>query len=94
MEKRKRKTDDQGETEEDFKDHFPSLFREIREGEERIIEEEMRTSTGSKKERKFRGYYSTQRGHNRLCIRSQCPKSRKANFCFSSGSTYTGTRLL
>ena len=56
MEKRKRKTDFQGETEEDFKDHFPALLREIREGEEGIIEEEMRTTTGSKRVRKFRGY--------------------------------------
>ena len=56
MDKRKRKTDDQGETEEDFKDHFPALLREIREGEEGIIEEEMRTATGSKKVRKFQGY--------------------------------------
>ncbi|MHA2357667.1 MAG: DUF2095 family protein [Candidatus Heimdallarchaeaceae archaeon] len=56
MEKRKRKADDQGETEEDFREHFPALFREIREGEDGLIEEEMRTSAGSKKSRKFRGY--------------------------------------
>ena len=42
--------------EEEFKDVFPALFREIREGEKGIIKEELRTSAGSKRERKFRGH--------------------------------------
>jgi len=56
MEKRKRNANDQGETEEDFKDHFPAIFREIKEGKEGLIEQEMRTTAGSKKVRKFQGY--------------------------------------
>lgn len=42
--------------EEEFKDVFPSLFREIKEGEKGIMKEELRTKAGSKRERKFRGH--------------------------------------
>ena len=42
--------------EEEFEDHFPVLSREIREGENNISESEMRTASGSKKDRKFQGY--------------------------------------
>ena len=42
--------------EEEFRDMFPALSRELREGEVGIMEEEARTSAGSKKVRKFRGY--------------------------------------
>ncbi len=41
---------------EEFKDVFPSLFREIKDGEKGIMEKEHRTSAGSKKERKFKGH--------------------------------------
>ncbi|MCK4972033.1 MAG: DUF2095 family protein [Candidatus Heimdallarchaeota archaeon] len=41
---------------EEFKDVFPSLFREIKDGEKGIMKEEHRTSAGSKKERRFTGY--------------------------------------
>ena len=42
--------------EEEFKDVFPVLSREIKSGEKGILEEESRTSAGSKKVRKFLGY--------------------------------------
>ncbi|MCE7742488.1 MAG: DUF2095 domain-containing protein [Candidatus Heimdallarchaeota archaeon] len=42
--------------EEEFQNHFPVLFKEITEGKENFMEEEIRTSTGSKKVRKFLGY--------------------------------------
>jgi len=41
---------------EEFKDVFPALFREIKDGEKGIMEKEQHTSAGSKKERKFKGY--------------------------------------
>ena len=41
---------------EEFKDMFPSLFREIKDGEKGIMRKEQRTSAGSKKERKFKGH--------------------------------------
>jgi len=45
------------EKEEDtLESHFPALHKEILEGEERILEDESRTTTGSKKVRKFMGY--------------------------------------
>ena len=42
--------------EEELKDVFPVLSREIKSGEKGILEEESRTSAGSKKVRKFQGY--------------------------------------
>ncbi len=42
--------------EEEFNDVFPSLFRDIKDGEKSIMEEELRTSACSKKARKFRGH--------------------------------------
>ena len=42
--------------EETFESHFPALHKEIIDGEERILEDEARTTTGSKKIRKFMGY--------------------------------------
>ena len=41
---------------EEFNEFFPALFRDIKVGEKNIVEEELRTSTGSKKARKFRGH--------------------------------------
>lgn len=41
---------------EEFEDVFPTLFREIKDGEKGILKEEQRTSSGSKKARKFRGH--------------------------------------
>ncbi len=41
---------------EEFKDVFPALFREIKDGEKGIMKVEQRTSAGSKKERKFKGH--------------------------------------
>ena len=55
MEKRK-KTTRESEVEEEFKENYPALHREIREGEINISESEMRTASGSKKDRKFQGY--------------------------------------
>lgn len=55
MSKRRDSVDNENE-EADFQDHYPVLYKEIVEGEESIIEEEARTTTGSKKIRKFRGY--------------------------------------
>ncbi|MHA1198359.1 MAG: DUF2095 family protein [Candidatus Heimdallarchaeaceae archaeon] len=42
--------------EEELQNHFPVLFKEIVGGEENIMEDEIRTSTGSKKVRKFMAY--------------------------------------
>lgn len=55
MSKRRESKDFENE-EESFQDHFPALYKEIREGEESIGQEEIRTSAGSKKIRKFKGY--------------------------------------
>lgn len=41
---------------EEFNEMFPALSRELKEGEAGIMEEEVRTSAGSKKHRKFKGY--------------------------------------
>ncbi len=38
----------------DFEGVFPALFRDIKDGEKGILKEELRTSSGSKKTRKFR----------------------------------------
>ena len=56
MERKRRKLDEFEETEEEFKEHFPVLYREINEGEKNLEEEESRTKLGSKKLRKFQGY--------------------------------------
>jgi hypothetical protein len=42
--------------EDSLQSHFPTLYKEIVEGEERIFEDEIRTTTGSKRVRKFKGY--------------------------------------
>ena len=42
--------------EDNLQSHFPTLYKEVAEGEERILEDEIRTNTGSKKVRKFMGY--------------------------------------
>ncbi len=56
MDKKKRRSDDLEEDVEEFKDHFPALHREISEGKNEMEEEEIRTSLGSKRVRKFKGY--------------------------------------
>jgi len=56
MERKKRKIDEFEETEKEFKEHFPVLYREIAEGEINLEEEESRTKLGSKRLRKFQGY--------------------------------------
>jgi hypothetical protein len=56
MEERNNESRESEIKEEEFEDQFPVLFREIREGEKNISESEMRTTSGSKKERKFQGY--------------------------------------
>lgn len=40
----------------DFEEVFPALYRDIKGGERGILEEEHRTSSGSKKTRKFSGH--------------------------------------
>jgi hypothetical protein len=52
----RRQSSEDGDDREDFQSHFPAIYREIMEGEDQIQEEERRTTTGSKKVRKFRGY--------------------------------------
>ena len=44
------------EEESEFQNHFPTLYQEIVEGEEKITAEEIRTSSGTKRVRKFKGY--------------------------------------
>jgi hypothetical protein len=56
MEDKKRDSRESEITEKDFEEQFPVLFKEIREGEKGISESDMRTTSGSKKERKFQGY--------------------------------------
>lgn len=55
MSQQREPSDDEIDKEE-FKNHFPVLYREIIEGEEEIQEEEIRTTAGVKKVRKFKGY--------------------------------------
>lgn len=55
MSERKESRDD-GDDKEDFQSHFPVLYREIMEGEDKIQEDEIRTPAGSKKARKFKGH--------------------------------------
>lgn len=52
----KKKSVDSGDREEEIQEHFPAIYRELQEGEEKLREEELRTSSGSKKVRKFKGY--------------------------------------
>jgi len=52
----KRHSSEDGDDKEDFQSHFPAIYREIMEGEDQIQEEEIRTTTGIKKVRKFKGY--------------------------------------
>ena len=52
----RRESSEEGDNKEDFQNHFPALYREIIEGEGKIHEEEIRTTAGSKKIRKFKGY--------------------------------------
>ncbi len=56
MEEKKKETGESEIETEEFEKEFPVLYKEIIEGEKGISESEMRTSTGSKKERKFQGY--------------------------------------
>lgn len=42
--------------EEELLDTFPTLFQEIKSGEQNIVEQEARTSSGSKKLRRFQSY--------------------------------------
>jgi len=56
MDKKKRRPDEFEEETEDFKEHFPAIHREITEGNEKLEEEEIRTSSGIKHVRRFRGY--------------------------------------
>ena len=52
----RRQSSEEGDDKEDFQSHFPAIFKEIMEGENQIEEEERRTTTGTKKVRKFQGY--------------------------------------
>ena len=56
MSKKNRNSSEEGDSIEDFSNHFPALFKELNEGEMELREEEMRTATGIKKVRKFQGY--------------------------------------
>ena len=56
MEQRRRKTEELGDLEEDIKEMFPALYREIKENDQWLKESETRTSHGTKKIRKFAGY--------------------------------------
>jgi hypothetical protein len=44
------------DNEEEFANHFPALYKELKQSEEALKEEEMRTAAGTKSIRKFRGY--------------------------------------
>ena len=52
----RRKLADSGDKEEDIEEYFPAIFREFQEGEEKLLEEETRTASRSKKARKFSGH--------------------------------------
>ncbi|MHA1260249.1 MAG: DUF2095 family protein [Candidatus Heimdallarchaeaceae archaeon] len=56
MRKKEAVKEEDGDLIEDIQEHFPALFKEIMEGEEQLKDEESRTSSGSKKIRKFMGY--------------------------------------
>lgn len=56
MDKKKKRSDEFEEDVEEFKNQFPALHREMSEGKRELDEEEIRTSLGSKRVRKFRGY--------------------------------------
>ena len=56
MDKKKKRSDDFEEEVEDFKNHFPALHKELSEGKRELDDEEIRTSLGSKRVRKFIGY--------------------------------------
>ncbi|MCG3222624.1 MAG: DUF2095 family protein [Candidatus Heimdallarchaeota archaeon] len=56
MEEKEKESRESEIKEEEFGDHFPVLSREIKEGEKNISESEMRTVSGSKKDRRFQGY--------------------------------------
>ncbi|MHA1302669.1 MAG: DUF2095 family protein [Candidatus Heimdallarchaeaceae archaeon] len=56
MERKKEKDAEMGDSEEDFKEYFPAIYRELKSEEEQLFVNEIRTSTGAKKIRKFRGY--------------------------------------
>ena len=56
MEEKKKDSRESEIEKTDFEDQFPVLYREIQEGEEGIADSEMRTTSGSRKERKFQGY--------------------------------------
>ncbi len=44
------------DNEDNFREHFPSIIKELSEGEQILEEEEIRTTTGSKLLRKFKGH--------------------------------------
>jgi len=59
MNDRKEKKEELGDRIEDIKEFFPALFRELTENERLLVEEETRTSHGTKRIRKFAGYDPT-----------------------------------
>lgn len=56
MQAKKPKDEELGDLEEDIKEMFPALYRELKENEKILAEQEERTSHGTKKIRKFAGY--------------------------------------
>ena len=56
MDKKKRHPDEFEEETEEIIEHFPAIHREITEGNKKLEEEEIRTSSGTNRVRKFRGF--------------------------------------
>jgi len=52
----KQKKANAGDLEDDIKEFFPAIYKELKESEQILSEHEARTSKGTKKIRKFRGY--------------------------------------
>lgn len=53
---RKKGEENLGDSDEEIKEHFPSIYREIKKNEKLLEEKELRTSLGIKKVRKFSDY--------------------------------------
>ena len=56
IDNKKRGEENHGDSNEEIKEHFPSIYREIKENEKLLEEKELRTSSGIKKVRKFSNY--------------------------------------
>lgn len=56
IDNKKKGEENLGDSNEEIKEHFPSIYREIKENEKLLEEKELRTSSGIKKVRKFSSY--------------------------------------